>query len=102
VYYVGGIQFAKEMSFDVKMEQVAKKFKPKFLEHGNGYAVFEYDLAHTATCACNHLRANATKREDWELSTNGSRLAVIEKNWTPPASQKKKEEDDNDNSSYAG
>jgi hypothetical protein len=88
------------MSFDVKTEQVAQKFKPKFIEHGKGYAVFEYDLAHSASCAANFIRANLIFRESWELSTNGARLAILDKKWK--AEETKKEEDDNDNSTYAG
>lgn len=101
-YWVGGIQFHKGMDFKTKIEAVARRFKPEFIEHGQGYAVFRYDLAHTANMCHNLLMAHdgISTREDWMCDKSGNKVAIVDKHFK--SLDKEKDDDDNSNETYAG
>jgi hypothetical protein len=80
-YWIGGIQLTKKMSFEVKIEKIAARFTPVAIEHGKGYAVLEYDFAHKASQMASQLREYNGPYEDWLISTNGTRIAVVDNNY---------------------
>ncbi len=110
-YWCGGVQLCHNMKFDDKIEVICKRFKPIFIEHGQGYAVIEYEYTHEAARVCRHLRTYTNHYEKWSVDNNGCRIVVIDRNWSPDdgdssgnAKTKTNEGESNepDNANYAG
>ena len=99
-YWVGGVQLHKGMSFISKIEAICRRFTPQMIEHGQGYAVIEYEFAHQAIRTSRHIKTYTDHFERWSISTNGKRVAVIDRNWTPKLTQGDKDDDKQGN--YAG
>jgi hypothetical protein len=101
-YWIGGIQMYKGMSFETKIEAIARRFKPEFIEYGHGYAVLRYDLAHTANMCHNLLvqHNGISTREEWMCDKSGNKVAIVDNNFE--SKNKETDDGDNKNESYAG
>ena len=106
VYWVNGVKLHKGMSFMSKVETICKRFKPKMIEHGQGYAVLQYEFTHEAARAGRHLKTYTAHYEKWSISVFNKYVSVIDRNWSPKdltiKDLKKTEENVDDNSTYAG